>query len=490
MQISIPGICSKDASLARERLFGPWKQLGLQRSPFDNIVIFQSGTKMNHFQKITTDLHDFANSVDKIAVVSGPAGIGKTALLEGFCSETGLECCRLDNAAAVDMEIIIKSISSELALEMPEKGIAINARISLLLDEASRIKAPLLVVIDDCQRLSVSVLFDMVDFIVQQGEGCNIKFILLGHTIVFENLMKLLIHNGVSLKPKHLIVPVVAEHELKAYLHRCLVQGGWSGALPEISSEILDKVYSMSKGIPAAINSAAEQFLPNYLLKRDNPASSITISLDIFRNVNMAILLACCTICYGSYSWFSLLHSYNSVNFAANSTNTNIIVAREVPKQPQVTSVPHLALQKYIAAVAAVKVASYNKPILKHNIHLNLAHSNKVARPASIHESKSSAAILVADAIKLRHYSGYSVQLLASSDINEVLKIRQKNLLLSKDMYIYQDVRANMPWYVLLYGNFYSKDLARSTGEFISSKYHFPNAWVKSLTAVKAKLMV
>ena len=496
---------------ARARLMDSWCELGLAKSPFAGASSQASGIKLAHYQGVLDSINMFANSDETFAIVSGVSGAGKTSICDSFVIETDTTTCVINCNSAMPGEALFEQLLFDSGLEIPTNSISESAKISLFIDEVARRSENIILILDDAHMLNVGAMKMVLDLLARQKNSTFLKVIMCGRETLYERVIKQYTHD-ISIRPLHFMVTPLPEHQLKAYLHSCLVKGNWPGVLPEIPASVLKQIYDLSDGVPFRINLAADKLLCNYLQSQINSSSS-SVRPESGSFLSYNFLVNCfMSVCYlvllcGCYGWYSSVLS--PTKYAAEEP-TNIRALE--PLQPEVTQVasteptkinmvpknqsPQMNNAEFLKYLGAKIDVDKTKVDIKSQVReehrqfskqsINRISPIKQLPPQTSYKPQPQVN-LFRDKSILSQQKGYTLQVMASNSLDTIVKFKDSSILRDK-MYIYETTRDRKHWYVLTYSNFNNYNTAKNAQQILQVKHNISGAWVKSLNQVHSDM--
>jgi type II secretory pathway predicted ATPase ExeA len=484
---------------ARARLMDSWCEFGIAKSPFSGNGSQVSGVKLAHYQDTLDSLNMFSQSDETFVIISGISGVGKTSIIESFIAETDAITCVVNCNSAMPGESLFEQLLFDSGLNIPLMSMSDSAKVSLFLDEIENRAENTILVLEDAHLMNAGSLKLVLEILSKQQRTNYFKVIMSGRETLYERVIKQYTHD-IAVRPLHFLVAPLPEHQLKAYLHSCLVKANWPGVLPEIPAPVLKQIYDLSDGVPYRINLAADKILCNHLLGQDNhiPAhlqqDSEFLSYNFFVNCFMSVcyLVLLC----GCYGWYSSVLSPTKyaekeptvapISTPAPTPKVQVASLAPVTKVslPKVDSQPmnNTEFLKYIGTKIDV---SETKESLKTHVEKNSAIKPiKIAKTIPTSEPKIN---LFRDKSILASQTGYTLQVMASYNLDTIVKFKQ-NSTLGENMHIHETVKDHQHWYVLTYSNFANYNAAKHAQKILQVKHNIRGAWVKSLSQVHTEI--
>lgn len=462
-----------NADLAKSRIHS-WKKFGLRSSPFDNSFKCNYGNRIEHFQAILNKLNSFCSSYENTAIVTGDSGVGKTLMFNDFMKEPDDKFSKIAITSDSSAVEILNAISSSLSLNLMVVGSNKNAYIMQIAHAILSQEARFVLVCDDANKLINDSFNTIIELLTHPQLTDHIKVILFGNPSIFERIIKYAVLKDSGIKLQHCIMHALSEDQLKPYIHNCLAKSGWPGALPEIPTSILHEIHEESGGIPRRINIAAEKILLSSLpaqepdtKKPHTTPSHMATAIPTWQHPLTVTLinLGFVVMLYGCYLWYK-----------DNSITKVSKVTEPVSITPHHTKAVHNQQRDDLLELInqnLEKPKVYNTPLPK-VVH----HAQKPLVP-NAHSKVLMDKINEVVTPSLEHLSGYTIQLLASSNLEALIDFRNQQHL-ERKMHIYETSMAGDPWYVLVYGNFLNKKDAKDTIAELEREHGFKGLWAKS----------
>lgn len=198
---------------------------------------------------------------EELLLVSGPAGSGKSALLEQYLAraDEDWKVCRVSATETPDPGQLF--LSAARCFGLPTDGVAGDALLDALrehLNQLQQTMTPVLVV-DDADRLSDDALEIVVRLTELPGEhGKLVRTILFADAAILPRFDSARFASGP--KPHRLDLKPLDEAQTIAYLQHRLTTAGFAGG-PLFQPRDLKRILKQSQGWPGGINLQAHEVL-------------------------------------------------------------------------------------------------------------------------------------------------------------------------------------------------------------------------------------
>ncbi|WP_455219397.1 AAA family ATPase [Kaarinaea lacus] len=238
---------------------------GMHRAPFsaavENDMYYAEPTRK---QRLDILLH-LAQNTNELLVLTGEQGMGKTMFLSQFVVNTGehWKVCQVEGHKMMTEEQFLQRVylGFDIAHASVHKSTML-ANLKKRLDSLLQQALPVILLVDDAHLFSTKVL----SLILEIASIRNIKTGNSVRVILFSEPQIKIILAEPELDEKHKLIvrkidlPPLDEIHTGNYLHHRLSQAGME-AERFLTKPTIHKIFKQSKGIPAAINEAADKLL-------------------------------------------------------------------------------------------------------------------------------------------------------------------------------------------------------------------------------------
>lgn len=240
-------------------------RLGLSQDPFaaevDAEFYYENPELMQRLDMIQ-HLIGFSN---QMIFVSGPHGIGKTAMLDRleYYAPDHWRICRIEANPMMSTPTLLRQLASGFGVEVHAQGDDLfEAYSNALEDHIQQLERAMhtpVVLIDNAHELPVDA-FTLLFGFMQQDSRAHLKMALFCEPQIKAMLdspqLRILADNIVH----HLDIPELNEARTREYLEKRLQFAGLEDEFPFLP-DTLRRIHRLSEGIPGRINTLAEQAL-------------------------------------------------------------------------------------------------------------------------------------------------------------------------------------------------------------------------------------
>ncbi len=427
-------------------------RLALHSAPFNTQVeasFFYSGGQAEH--RLNLLLH-LLRSSRKIANLIAEQGMGKSSLLQQLQLRAGdeLRICFINCEGGVDSTFLMAQCLLGLGVDSndirstddPQK--VLRQRLEQLVKLAIQ---PILL-LDNADDLAEGTLAEVSEWLTWQNEGKP----LFGGILASKKLLTL--SASAQSRIQAVDLPPLVEHELSDYLNHRLKITGYQQASP-FTSKDLNTIFQQSSGKPSVVNQLAHQKLLG-ISRQASKFSIVDLALthSIARWSGLVIVVIGLLALLFIGKNFSQWESDNQADI-----NDNIILQTEsvpvstVDISNQGKNDDEQAQRDELAELLAELPSD-----LTEIEQLEAKTSEKLVEVHTISDFKNEDWILRQDK------NSYTFQLMGSWDRDEIVEYIAKYAL-EGNVAVFNSLRQDKVWYVLLYGSFSDKQqaiLARS----------------------------
>ncbi|EAR21728.1 hypothetical protein NB231_03325 [Nitrococcus mobilis Nb-231] len=262
-------------------------QLGLLHPPFT----------AENFQFEDADIEAARNlavhllqSSNRVIILSGPAGVGRTAFLRQIATTDPdeLDCCMLDGLPQLHVSNIVKMLAMRMgASEVAHDPDTLAARLRQA--EASGYRPALL--IDDAHRLEENMLKGLL--LLREAltkAGARLPILLAAPTESDSMLRQLTATIAEQNERSEIVLPPFTEEQTASYLDQSLAAAGeYTGEL--LSAQQKQQIHEQTGGIAAHINQATISLLTDTARKRSSARPALLRSRRLYAGVAAAAIL-------------------------------------------------------------------------------------------------------------------------------------------------------------------------------------------------------
>jgi type II secretory pathway predicted ATPase ExeA len=211
-------------------------------------------------KKYLHQLSAFTKSHEPLLIITGEAGMGKTALLSAFylSGEAPADMLVIKGRDTLTPEKLILKLTQEFHLESPPDKLTYLDMLADILEQMGRLPAKALLVIDNADRVPIATLAAIMYCCLTQKESQVVLQLMLFGKPSFKNIISNLHQATISfgaiqLEPLSFV-------ETKNFLHETVQSMRVMNAF-EMTDEMIQTIYKKSLGIPGDIARLAEESL-------------------------------------------------------------------------------------------------------------------------------------------------------------------------------------------------------------------------------------
>ncbi|MGA7801480.1 MAG: AAA family ATPase, partial [Gammaproteobacteria bacterium] len=253
--------------------------LHLQRPPFgldaEPAFFYAEPTLM---QRLDLLVH-LAQFSDRILIITGPEGAGKTSVLQQFMGRANESWrpCAMDSTEVPHRNALLARLASCFGAA----GKADNSEVDVeaLLERWSALKNAgyhPMVIVDDAHKLNGGTLETLLNLAGDPTRTASrVTLVLLGE----KGLRELLARAGLDPGRDHLLhttaLPALSPEQTAAYLAYRVAVAGYSGESPFAPTEAR-AIHKAAGGLPGRINRLAHEHLEEYMARADTAGAAST----------------------------------------------------------------------------------------------------------------------------------------------------------------------------------------------------------------------
>lgn len=468
---------------------------------------------------------------DSIILVTGPTGIGKTALKEALIAggTDKFEFCEIVATEQLDSDKLVDQIESGFP------AAAVNS------SEFSAQDHDLVLLLEDAQNLpinAISTLFQYKNNLSKQ----KIHIVLFADPQLEQKLQRSPLRDKFAELVQTIEIEPLTLNEVEAFVtHQQNLNGN---ADIHIDKATFKKIYSLSQGIPAAVKELTNTILTGRKVKRSNIGNKRLSPFSVGLTVTFGLVFCLLAFMWPDADDNTLTQASSepipdiSVEVQKNSsistdvqegTNDSDAAAAQQELQPQIVeSQAMTSLQEAIFPEAskggisssdsqqaqtteqheydtyADKIARLENKLLALQQQVDQEQTarilaeekvqqilqkaeNTIRRPmpkaAPDYQSSKS---LTKDEKNILSLPGknYTLQLLGTSNEQKVKAFISEHKLKDK-VYYFRTTYQGKPWYIVIYGNYVSRSIATAARDMLPAKLKKLQPWPREIVAVQ-----
>ncbi len=194
-------------------------------------------------------LHHLVENSDRIPLLKGPDGVGKSHLLERFEQQAGSNwrSCRIDANLMLQPDQLFNALAS--CFEVPVEGPRLSARLSRQFEDLQLEGWLPVVLVDDAQQLPVETLAALLQLYEQQFEGRTLFRLVLFASPAIDDLILALQTQGMNVHSlQELLLLPLDREQTRRMLRQFLQLRGLAGQGG--SDGQLDRLFRATGGLP------------------------------------------------------------------------------------------------------------------------------------------------------------------------------------------------------------------------------------------------
>ena len=503
-------------------------QLNLNFDPFEPGTLSRDFFVGGNRQLLLDQLLELSLYGSAIVSVTGCLGSGKTTLaqaLENSYSEEAV-CIRIAASLFMNQAQFLEQLVIQLDLNPSvcandESTLREICQLATQLDLEAR---TIIVIIDDAHELSSEVL-EVISLLLQTAPESSIRALLLG-----EPQLGNLLHNTLLLSNESNAVELELDgfgvEETAEYIEFKLTTAGYEGGMP-INGDDLGSIQNNSNGMPGTINALITDILAN--MAYENVLDPMAVEKIASPPLHywaaaaaLVVLLFGCLMFWesptqvefavASYGIFAgepdqqvavvaesplsdpQLSASSSLEVEALQTEAPEIVTRQAASE----SYSELAVNSGIGLVEqqSLPAENVNVQMLVEEIVAETSQSSTTQIASSVSLATAPVSTVTNDGPTLRSFervllnypvSHYIVQVLGSRSETNVQNFLDQEVIVGTKGYFetrYQD----KPWFVVVFGNFNTRDTASAAIDQLPASLQERNPWVRSLSGIQEEI--
>lgn len=269
-----------------------WQQLQLSFDPFMLEQTNETPYLSPRFEQQLDLLVHLATSENKIQLVTGLTGIGKTTMMRLFLKELvdSVAICKVHGGATITPDVLQELLARHL-------NISVDASQTTLYKQALQAKMLLMqqkqqhfyLLIDNAHKLPKASLAFLLDIMSWQPENSNVLHMVLFGGPQLEAIFAELTATALGEHKTHTIrLEPLSEEEVRDYIQHRLTLADWDKVFPFLEVE-LKKITQVSNGIPAKINYLAKQVLQKKVQAYPNQRNKDKKKTGKMKNISIGV---------------------------------------------------------------------------------------------------------------------------------------------------------------------------------------------------------
>lgn len=444
-------------------------QLALHSAPFSKISepgLFFSAGQAEHRLKLLLHL---LRSTDKVANLVAKSGCGKTTLLKQLTTRVGDEVrlCLLNADEYSDNTALLAYCLTSFGIASEDIAVATDpiALLKQRLEQFVQLGIRPVLIIDNVEQLDNAFVTELSSWFHWQFAGKHLLSAILTSAKPVES--------EISDRLQVIELPAMSESEVASYImYRLQAVGFQQDSL--FSDKELQQIYQQSEGNAALVNRLANQRLLDIKPSPDHPRSLKAIIYRIF------------------IRWFGLgfVLIVLLLLFVFQETVSNLLPDDKPTKDD---SDPYIIEndKKVPATVDLTQEADKDEQAQRDELASLLAEIPDVEQPSPVAQPVQQPAInnttYGIDWIVRQPETAYTFQLMGSWDKNEITDFI-KRYALEGDVAVFESMRNQRVWYVLLYGKYKDKSSAISASEGWPGPLDTAPSWLRRFNSVQQQI--
>lgn len=457
-------------------------KLALRSAPFNNQIesgLFYAGGQAGH--RLNLLLH-LVRASDKIANLVAGQGYGKSMLLTQLQHRTGdeIRLCFVDAELHKDMASILGQCLIGLGVNSHDIETAEDpySVFKHRLDQLRQLNITPVMLIDNADLLAVALRTEIATWLEWQGShGFSLQAVIASR-------QPFMLPGLAQTRLQVVTLPNLSENELSSYLMHRLNSVGYYGDSPFFDKD-LKRIYQQSLGITYLVNQLAhQQLLGIKPLKAkwailDNGLSKMAMR---WAGLGIVILAAFLLLLFQG-----TINSWLAVESDKTTFDELAIVVEEEALLPLVVTEEHAQREELTGLIAEINALEISP---ERPTEAPIAVTGKRPVPiiaATPVEVIAKPEFLTETWVMAQAKTHYTFQLIGSWDRSEVDRFIEQSALVG-DVALFDSMRNNRVWHVVLYGTFDSKQAAlKASSEWPAPLNTLPS-WLRRFDSVQQQI--
>ncbi|MCO6440041.1 MAG: SPOR domain-containing protein [Nitrococcus mobilis] len=489
-------------------------QLGLLHPPFTAEDFQFEDADIEAARNLAVHLLQSSN---RVVILSGPAGVGRTAFLRQIAAmdPDELDCCVLDGSPQLHVVNIVKMLAMRMgASEVAHDPDTLAARLRQA--EASGYRPALL--IDDAHRLEENMIKGLLLLREALAKvGARLPILLAAPTGADNTLRQLTAALAEQDERSEIVLPAFTEAQTASYIEQSLAAAGeHTGELLSIRQK--QQIHEQTGGIAALINQETTRLLSDTARKRNPARPSLRRSRRLYAGVAAGVILLAGGLLLTRYLTTTTespegmplaLPSHPAsapadplaqaggvgTDKAATLSDQPLTARPESPSAPEKAPAPGVGSAPSAAAPTFVQksdaepeqAAPQTDPPTptpdRSNQRQEAENPTNVAMrsPAPTVASK-----LREDWLAGRAGDHYTIQLIAGHQKQTLERFLEQHPLVEGKTHVVQARRQGRAWHVLITGDYPSREAARNALRRLPRALRDNGSWVRSFASLRS----
>ncbi len=489
-----------------------FKALNLDQDPFQDIYTensFFTTPELQHRLDLARHLLEFSQ---QILLIKGLPKAGKTTFSRHLISnsDTAWQVCRVDATEEMGPDVLIKVMLQDQLENSEGNTETITILNNYLTYCKSNNKTPVIFV-DDADQLSQSTLrfiFQLMEF---KEEDTYVRVVLIGQDSFVRRLNEVTEEKSSNGLIHTINIPPFSLEETVAYLqHRLKTYGGREDMF---SDKEVSRIHKVSGGMAGNINFLARQGLSDPAVVNLEISSSQTSSktnsnvVQIGKIVFASLVLTIVVVTLWSNSREQ--KQIGTETISINLPPESIVIEENVgdkPVQAEIEILPDAWLdsqspeslsvevkgQKEIGSidlpVASVVIESNKQDEIEQTPEIVPVHIEDVEPGSEVLATARETAIATDmkghEWLLAQPANSFVLQLIGAVEMETITRFLQEAQLDRSQLALYNTQKSARNWYVLVYGLYSERELARAAIATLSSKAQEEKPWPKAVAGI------